>query len=214
MRFLVAFIGAPVITFLLLLFMAGLINQNIDLEKEKRETPYFDLVVMNKDESYESRAREREKPPEPEVQQNIEVAQVQQAKVSQPEMSIELELPSIDLSSHVSAMAISMPGIESMQKPVSGVAAQSMAMPLYREDPKYPRRALRMGKQGHVTLSFDINEAGRVVNIQVLQSNPSGLFDRAAKSALTRWKYKPMVVDGNAVSQLGQKIRLDFKLEQ
>ena len=214
MRFLVACIGAPVITFALLLFMAGLINQKVSQHKTQHENPYFDLVISSKDESYESRTRQKPTPPKPEPQKDIEVTQVQKTSVSNPDMSMALELPSLDLSSNVSAMAISMPGIESMQQPVAGLSGETMAMPLYRSEPKYPRKALRLGKQGYVLMSFDINEAGRVVNIQVLEAKPPRLFERSAKRALKKWKYKPMVVNGKSVSQLGQKIRLDFKMEK
>jgi len=214
MRFLVACIGAPVITFALLLFMAGLINQKVNQFQSKHENPYFDLVVNSKDESYESRTRQKPAPPKPEPQQNVEVMQVQQTSVSNPDMSMTLELPSLDLSSNVSAMAISMPGIESMQLPVAAaVAGEKMAMPLYRVEPRYPRKALRLGKQGYVILSFDINQAGSVTNIQIIDAKPKRMFEREAKRALKKWKYKPMLVNGKPVSQIGQKIRLDFKME-
>jgi protein TonB len=213
MRFLVALLSAPIITCGLLLFMAGLINQKINLQKEQHDNPYFDLVLANKDESYESRTRKKPIPPEPKQQDSVEVTKVQQTKANSPDMSITLELPSLDLSSNVSAMAIAMPGIESMQQPQIALAGETMAMPLYRVEPKYPRKALRLGKQGHVLLSFDINQTGRVINIKVLEAKPLRMFERSAKRALKKWKYKPMLVNGKAVSQHGQKIRLDFKME-
>ena len=213
MRFLVAFLGAPLITCALLLFMAGLINQQVNKHQKQHENPSFDLVLSNKDESFESRTRQKPTPPEPQTQKNVAVTQVQQTRVSNPDMSIALELPSLDLSNNVSAMAISMPGIESMQQMPNALSGEMMAMPLYRVEPKYPRQALRLGKQGHVLLSFDVNEAGKVVNIKVLEEKPARMFARSAKRALKKWKYKPMLVNGKAVSQLGQKIRLDFKME-
>ncbi|WP_022941785.1 energy transducer TonB [Psychromonas hadalis] len=214
MRFLVACLCAPIITFALLLFMAGLINQQVNQSQQHQENPYFDLVMVNKDESFASRTRKKPIPPKPQPVKNIESTEIKPSHVSNPNMSATPELPSLDLSSNVSAMAISMPGIESMQLPIAAaVSGEMMAMPLYRIEPRYPRKALRLGKQGYVVLSFDINEAGRVVNIQVLQAKPKRLFEREAKRALKKWKYKPMLMNGKAVSQLGQKIRLDFKME-
>jgi periplasmic protein TonB len=213
MRLLVAFIGAPIITSALLLFMAGLINQNSNQQQIQHKNPYFDLVLSHQDESFESRTRQKPPPPEPETLKQIEVTQVDKISESNPIPNITLELPSLDLSSNVSAMAISMPGIESMQQPQSALSGETMAMPLYRVEPKYPRKALRLGKQGYVLLSFDINQVGKVVNIQVLEAQPPRLFERSAKFALKKWKYKPMLVNGKAVNQHGQKIRLDFKME-
>jgi len=214
MRFLVACLSAPIITFFLLLFMAGLINQQSELRKKSQENPYFDLLVVSQDESFESRTRKKPIPPKPEPQESLEQAQVTQSQISNPDMSVALELPSLDLSNNVSAMAISMPGIESMQLPVAAaVAGEKMAMPLYRVEPRYPRKALRLGKQGYVILSFDINQAGSVTNIQIIDAKPKRMFEREAKRALKKWKYKPMLVNGKPVSQIGQKIRLDFKME-
>jgi len=213
MRFLVSCLFAPVITFALLLFMAGLINGKTQDYATKQDNPSFDLVVNAKDESFESRERRKPEPPEPQQEQSVEPVAVVQNTLSSPEISMDLDIPSLDLSSSVSSMSISMPGIESMELPTAGNAGEMMAMPLYRVQPRYPTKALRANKEGYVVLSFDINESGRVTNIQVVQAEPKRLFDREAKRALKKWKYKPMLVNGQAVSQLGQKIRLDFQLE-
>jgi len=213
MRFLVSCLFAPVITFALLLFMAGLINGKTQDYATKQDNPSFDLVINAKDESFESRERRKPKPPEPQQEQSVEPVAVVQNTLSNPDISMDLDIPSLDLSSSVSSMSISMPGIEAMDVPTAGNSGEMMAMPLYRVQPRYPAKALRANKEGYVVLSFDINESGRVINIKVLQAEPRRLFDREAKRALKKWKYKPMVVNGQAVSQLGQKIRLDFQLE-
>ena len=213
MRFLVSCLFAPVVTFGLLLFMAGLINGKTQDYAAKLDNPSFDLVVNAKDESFESRERRKPEPPEPQQEQSVEPVAVVQNTLSNPDISMDLDIPSLDLSSSVSSMSISMPGIESMDLPAAGNTGEMMAMPLYRVQPRYPTKALRSNKEGYVVLSFDINESGRVINIKVLEAEPKRLFDREAKRALKKWKYKPMVVNGQAVSQLGQKIRLDFQLE-
>lgn len=214
MRFIIAGLSATIITFLLLLFMAGLVSQKAAQAQQQQQNPYFDLLVSTQDESFESRVREKPMPPEPQPESNIAPVEIVQSQVSSPNNSVAIEMPSLDLSSNVSAMAISMPGIESMKLPSHGTnMGETMAMPLYRVEPRYPRKALRANKQGYVVLSFDINEIGRVVNVQVIDANPQRLFEREAKRALKKWKYKPMLVEGKAVSQLGQKIRLDFKME-
>lgn len=214
MRFVMAGLIAPLITFMLLSFMAGLISQGKNSQQQHAQNPYFDLVFASQDESFESRARQKPKLPVPSPQATVEPVEMLQSQISRPDISAALDIPSLDLSNNVSAMSISMPGIESMQLPIQGaVSTGAMAMPLYRVEPRYPRKALRLNKQGYVLLSFDINESGRVVNIQVIDAKPRKLFEREALRALKKWKYKPMLVDGKAVSQTGQKIRLDFKME-
>lgn len=67
--------------------------------------------------------------------------------------------------------------------------------------------------EGWVRLSFDITESGTTENIKVLDASPSSIFNSEAIKTLSRWKYKPKVVDGVAVKQTGLKVQLDFKLE-
>jgi periplasmic protein TonB len=68
------------------------------------------------------------------------------------------------------------------------------------EPPEYPQNALAKGVAGSVLLSFTVDAKGNTRDVQVLQSAPAGVFDRAAVSAVKRWRYAPVIVDGNAVA--------------
>jgi len=59
--------------------------------------------------------------------------------------------------------------------------------------------------------SFDVNESGKPVNIEVIKSEPSNVFDEQAKSALSRWEYHPKVVDGIAQVDTGLDVTIEFK---
>ena len=65
--------------------------------------------------------------------------------------------------------------------------------------PEYPQSALAKGVSGSVMLSFTVDAKGNTSDVQVLQSTPAGVFDRAAVSAVRRWKYAPVMVNGAAV---------------
>jgi protein TonB len=65
--------------------------------------------------------------------------------------------------------------------------------------PEYPQSALEKGVAGSVLLSFTVDAKGDTRDVQVLQSTPAGVFDRAAVSAVKRWRYAPVIVDGKAV---------------
>ena len=57
-------------------------------------------------------------------------------------------------------------------------------------------------------------EKGTVANVTILEAKPRKIFNKAAKRALLKWRYKPKVVDGKAVGQKGQKVNLEFKLDK
>jgi protein TonB len=88
------------------------------------------------------------------------------------------------------------------------------ATPIVRIEPKYPAQAARDGREGWVQLSFTIDELGGVTDIKVLAAEPKRLFDREAKRALRKWKYRPKVVDGKPQRQSGMQVQLEFNLDQ
>lgn len=93
-------------------------------------------------------------------------------------------------------------------------ASEGQATPMVRFDPNYPMDALRDGIEGWVKLAFDIDPSGKVENVRVLESSPARIFDREARRALLRWKYKPQIQNGQAMTQPNQVVLLSFNLNQ
>ncbi|MBV2127760.1 energy transducer TonB [Arsukibacterium indicum] len=87
------------------------------------------------------------------------------------------------------------------------------ATPVVRVEPRFPVEALRDGISGWVKLRFSIDESGSVTDVEVLQAEPRGVFDREAARALRRWKYQPQVVDGRAIRQTNLQVVLDFNVD-
>ena len=90
---------------------------------------------------------------------------------------------------------------------VSGV------VPLVRVPPKYPARAASRHIEGWVKVEFTIQTDGSVDDAVVVGSEPENIFDDAALTAISKWKFKEKIVNGIAVSQRAVQ-RLQFKLEQ
>jgi len=65
--------------------------------------------------------------------------------------------------------------------------------------PEYPRQALAKDLRGEVRLKYTIDVEGRVKDAAVTASNPAGVFDEVALSAVRRWRFKPYEVDGQPV---------------
>jgi TonB family protein len=62
---------------------------------------------------------------------------------------------------------------------------------------------------GYVVLSYNIQTNGKVSDIQVLESQPAGVFDDSARDAVRRWVYEPRKENGVAVASPA-KARLVF----
>jgi protein TonB len=109
-------------------------------------------------------------------------------------------------------------GIPINTSPVSitglGNKADRDARPVVRVNPKYPISAARDGIEGWVVLAFDINEIGQVINIEIIDSQPKRTFDKAAKQALKKWKYRAKSIDGKQVQQKNFTVQLDFSMSQ
>jgi len=64
--------------------------------------------------------------------------------------------------------------------------------------PEYPRDAVLKNIEGSVKVRFTIDSAGKVVESSVVQSTPERVFDRAALTAVKRWRFEPLATDGEA----------------
>jgi TonB family protein len=82
------------------------------------------------------------------------------------------------------------------------VNAQSLASQLKRTHytpPDYPTAALNSRIGGVVTIEFTVGTNGEPRDVRVTDASPPGVFDKAATTAVKRWRYDPVVVNGAAV---------------
>ena len=78
--------------------------------------------------------------------------------------------------------------------------------------PRYPAGAARAFVQGMVFVSFGVDEAGQVDNVEVLSGFPAGVFDEAALEAIAQRRYAPVVEDGRPVRSDGHATYYQFRL--
>lgn len=93
-----------------------------------------------------------------------------------------------------------------------GYHADGDPLPIVTVAPEYPARAAQREIQGWVIVEFVIDAMGRVQTPRVVQAQPSGVFDRAALNAVKRYKYKPRVLNGEAIPVHGVRQRIVFNL--
>lgn len=98
--------------------------------------------------------------------------------------------------------------------PALGPSQDRDVMPIVTVAPQYPRPAVARGIEGWVQVEFTISKYGAVVNPVVIDHDPSSIFDRAALKAVQGWKYKPQIVNGEAVERHGVQVVITFELDK
>jgi periplasmic protein TonB len=201
-RFIVSILIGAGIAFTLFVVMAKLIENTSRPAEEVPDTPVIDIVMSKPDDDTQTRNRVPPPPPPP-PQQPPKMQPTEPDDVDPDADGFSLNVPGIDTG----GVGINLGGVGAMRR-------DGDATPIVRIEPKYPVQAARDGKEGWVRLSFTINEVGGVDDVEVLEAEPKRIFDREAKRALRKWKYKPKIVDGKPEKQFGMKVQLDFKLDK
>lgn len=198
MRLLVAIVAAVAVTLALFWFMQFLISGD-DAELQKpADAMSVEIVRVKREE--ETRTREREPPRKPEPEERPPPPPMEQQQTVRPDLGgVGMNAPTADtgLSGGV--------GLGNLQ--------EGDPIPVAAIPPQYPRDALMQGLEGWVRVEFTINPDGSVSNARVVDAHPRrGIFDREALRAITRWRFKPKVQDGEAIaSRAGYTI--DFKMD-
>tara|TARA_B100000929_G_scaffold117089_1_gene92838 strand:+ start:766 stop:1104 length:339 start_codon:yes stop_codon:yes gene_type:complete len=79
--------------------------------------------------------------------------------------------------------------------------------------PTYPRNALRMGREGYVLIEFDVDTDGSVLDPYVVESEPTGVFERSAIKAVRKWLFSPPVYKDVSVKVNDVRARVTFALD-
>ncbi|WP_129781142.1 TonB family protein [Peristeroidobacter soli] len=80
--------------------------------------------------------------------------------------------------------------------------AQAASLKRVREvAPVYPRDAQRTGTEGWVQVEFTISADGSTQDLQVRDSAPKEVFDKAALDSVSKWRFEPIRKNGTPVAQ-------------
>lgn len=84
-------------------------------------------------------------------------------------------------------------------------------IPLYRVEPRYPKKEAMDGVEGWVQLSFTVTPYGFIEDIELLNSTGNKGLIREAKKAVKKWRYAPKFENGKAIAATST-VQLDFSL--
>ena len=154
--------------------------------------------------------------PDREIETNVK--QKKPDKVDEPEPPPP-DLPQPDLDEpepESEAISMASPGMSSeLDLGFGGLSASDGEfLPMIRIEPTYPRRAQSRGIEGYVVVEFVVTKTGAVRDVVVIEANPANIFNRAAIKAVSKWKYKPRISDGEAMEVTGVQTKLTFELEK
>ena len=82
---------------------------------------------------------------------------------------------------------------------------------VHNKEPVYPLEAARRGEQGLVILLVHVTPDGTVAGIDIARSSGFSRLDRAARDAVTTWKFVPAVQNGQPIpSSIPLRIMFDL----
>ena len=189
------------VTFGLFVLMAFLVKSELE-PPEKMEDNLVEFVIAAPEEDL--RVRDRRLPKKPPPPKNPPPPQVRKvAKIQKPVKNLNLNLSNIDVNVNTGTY------LGSAQP---GSMSDGDAIPMVIIEPRYPRKAAMEGIEGWVRFQFTVSPDGSPKDIKVIDAKPKRVFERDARKAIYKWKFKPRVIDGKAVEQLNMRYTMEFKL--
>lgn len=140
-----------------------------------------------------------------------------QEKVQREPAPVVPEAPAIGLGSGSEGSVFSFPKgnpVPSIERGRGlGTRLSADPIPLVRVRPDYPPSALARDIEGWVQVQFTIAATGTVRDAKVVAADPQGIFDQAALRAIERWRYSPMIDEGQPIERVGLQAVIRFQLE-
>ena len=194
-RYGIGLFGGVIVTLALLWLMRSVIANPEAATDTGIKGHVLDLVHVQEDQDIIVKKRKPEPPPPPdEPPPNLP------KPTFDSNVSMGMEVGSVDVQVEVSLSGS------------GGFSQDGEYLPIVKVQPIYPRRAQTRGIEGYVLLEFVVTATGAVRDPIVVEADPPGIFDRAAINAALKFKYKPKVVNGEAIEVGGVRNLIKFEL--
>jgi len=170
------------------------------LNEDKAGT-LLDFVRVKRDETIQRRQLKPEKPPPPEA-----------APPQPPTPKLD------DLNPNAEKISISAVPVETDIKMTGGFSlgvGEGDYLPIVKVEPIYPSRALSRGIEGYCVVQYTVTPLGTTKDPKVIESQcTSSLFYRTSLRATLKFKYKPRIIDGQAVEVPGVRNKFTYEITE
>ncbi len=166
---------------------------------ESKTGALLDFVRLKRDESIQRRQLKPKKPPPP------------KAPPPQPPTP---KLENLDPSAE--KIAISAVPVETDIEMSGGFSlgvGEGDYLPIVKVAPIYPARALQRGLEGFCVVQYTVTNLGTIKDPVIVEDQcSSSLFHRSSLQAALKFKYKPRVIDGEAVEVPGVQNKFTYEI--
>lgn len=201
LRLLIGLALGLVVTLFLFWFMQYMIETADRTLDEANRGSLVDFVRVRRDEEIERRQLKPEKPPPPE------------APPPQPPTP---KLENLDPTAEkIAISAVPVTTDIEMTGGFSLGVGEGDYLPIVKVAPIYPQRALTRGVEGHCVVEYTVTRQGTTRDPFIVEDQcTSSLFHRASLQAALKFKYKPRVIDGEAVEVRGVQNKFTYEITE
>ena len=200
-RMVIGLIMATVVTLSLFWLMQYLIETADRTLNDDGAGNLVDFVRVKRDEAIERRQLKPKKPPPPDN------------PPPQP------PTPQLDnLNPNAEKIAISAVPVETDIEMTGGFSlgvGEGDYLPIVKVAPIYPNRALSRGIEGYCVVQYTVTRQGTTKDPFVIESQcTSSMFHSASVNAALKFKYKPRIMDGEAVEVPGVQNKFTYEITE
>lgn len=193
-RLIAAIVPAFGLTMSLLLLMHFLILRNMTEPTEGEELTLPEIVMPDRRIETKYDTSKPDKPDEPEEPP----PELPEPEFESPDLNNDIAIsPNLDTRADIGG--------------IGGFSSDGEFLPIVKVAAKYPSRALSRGTEGYCTVEYTVTKTGETANVHVVDC-PQSVFERASIRAAEKFKYKPRVVDGEAIEVPRVQNRFTFEM--
>ena len=190
--------GITLFLFWLMQYMIETADRSLD---EGSRGSLVDFVRVQRDETIQRRQVKPKKPPPPE---------------NAPPQPPTPQMDNLDPTAE--KIAISDVPVETEIEMSGGFSlgvGEGDYLPIVKVAPIYPQRALSRGIEGFCVVEYTVTRQGTIRDPFVIESQcTSALFHRASLQAALKFKYKPRVVNGQAIEVPGVQNKFTYEITE